>query len=102
VIHCNPSTWEAEAGDAEFGANLGYTVRPSLKTKNREKYAIVTCFMEAELSWVKSCTCIKNVGKEFWAWCCLPVIPVLRRLRHKDEEKEGETLCQKTKKAKKW
>jgi hypothetical protein len=32
VTHaCNPSTQEAEAGDCEFEASLGYIVIPSLK-----------------------------------------------------------------------
>jgi hypothetical protein len=31
VVHnCNPSTWEAEAGDHIFDANLGYITRPCL------------------------------------------------------------------------
>jgi hypothetical protein len=36
---CNPSTWEAGAGESEvqIQACLGYTVRPCLKNKNKNR-----------------------------------------------------------------
>jgi hypothetical protein len=40
---CNPSTQEAEAGDREFKANLGYIVRPYLKKKKVSKKKKVLC-----------------------------------------------------------
>jgi hypothetical protein len=38
MVHgCFLSTWEAEAGDCEFGASLDYTEKPCLKENKREK-----------------------------------------------------------------
>jgi hypothetical protein len=37
VYSCNPSTGEAEAGEQEFKANLGYIARPCFKINEKKK-----------------------------------------------------------------